>query len=73
MVDDDPPSRPAPPEQSSLNKFIGTKKEEPPASTEEKTGKQKKCPHPYSEVVRLSDGITVCNHCYDMIEFPLVA
>jgi hypothetical protein len=43
------------------------------APTDEKTEKQKNCPHPYADVVRLHDGITICNHCYDTIEFPLVA
>jgi hypothetical protein len=35
----------------------------------EKTQKQKNCPHPYAEVVTLTGGITVCNHCYDMLIF----
>jgi hypothetical protein len=43
------------------------------AAPTEKTEKQKNCPHPYADVVRLHDGITICNHCYDTIEFPLVA
>ena len=49
-----------------------TEKEKNPAS-KEKTEKQKNCPHPYAEVVRLSGGITICNACFDCIEFPLVA
>jgi hypothetical protein len=38
-----------------------------------KTEKQKNCPHPYADVVRLTGGITICNNCYDCIEFPIVA
>ena len=33
------------------------------------TEKQKACIHPYAEVVTLSDGITICNHCYDLINY----
>ena len=49
-----------------------TEKAENPVS-KGKTEKQKNCPHPYAEVVRLTGGITICNACYDCIEFPLVA
>jgi hypothetical protein len=35
----------------------------------EKTENQKKCLHPYSEVVMLSDGVTICNHCFSLIDF----
>jgi hypothetical protein len=41
---------------------------ENPALTE-KTEKQKNCPHSSAEVVTLTGGITVCNHCYDMHHF----
>jgi hypothetical protein len=34
-----------------------------------KTEKQKQCPHPYAAVVSLTGGITVCNHCYDLLNF----
>jgi hypothetical protein len=74
VVADDPlPSHPVPPEQVSSNNSKLNKKKEPPVSMDEKTEKQKNCPHPYAEVVRLSDGITVCNRCFDIVEFPLVA
>ena len=33
------------------------------------TEKQKNCPHPYAEVVTLFDGTTICNHCYDLINY----
>ena len=65
VAQDNPPGRPAPPEQSSLNKSNETKKEETPVATE----KQRECPHPYSEVVTLSEGITICNHCFHLIDF----
>jgi hypothetical protein len=44
-----------------------TEKAEKPVST---TKKQKNCPHPFAEVVVLSDGITICNHCYDLLKLP---
>jgi hypothetical protein len=98
VAEDNHPGRPAPPEQSSLNKLIGTKGEasnneisvsvnhapgkpgasnqgtEKPVACEktaptEKTENQKKCLHPYSEVVTFGEGITICNHCYDLINF----
>ena len=34
-----------------------------------KTEKQQQCPHPYAEVVTMFDGTTICNHCYDLLEF----
>ena len=34
-----------------------------------KTEKQQACPHPYAEVVTLFDGTTICNHCYDLINY----
>jgi hypothetical protein len=33
------------------------------------TEKQKNCPHPYAEVVTLFDGTTICNHCYDLLNY----
>jgi GntR family transcriptional regulator len=71
----DRPSPPARPEQSPLNKTNKTKesaKTMPPKEekTPVTTEKQKNCPHPFAEVVVLSDGITICNHCYDLIKFP---
>jgi hypothetical protein len=75
VAEDNPPGRPEPPEQVSLNKFIETKKEAktmPPKEekTPVATEKQKNCPHPFAEVVVLTDGITICNHCFDLIRLP---
>jgi hypothetical protein len=57
------------------NDIQGTGKPEASKKTapKGKTEKQKNCPHPYADVVRLTGGITICNHCYDCIEFPIVA
>jgi hypothetical protein len=33
------------------------------------TEKQQACPHPVAEVVTLTGGIAICNHCYDLIHF----
>jgi Helix-turn-helix domain len=32
------------------------------------TEKQKTCPHPPSEIVFLSDNVTVCHHCYGLLD-----
>jgi Helix-turn-helix domain len=32
------------------------------------TEKQKTCPHPPSEIVFLRDNITICNHCYGLLD-----
>jgi hypothetical protein len=33
------------------------------------TEKQRECPHPYSEVVTFGEGISICNHCFSLIDF----
>jgi Helix-turn-helix domain len=66
---DDHPSRPEPPEQV----LTPNKKEErttPPSSLP--TEKQKTCPHPASQIVYLSDNITVCHHCYGLLDDNLM-
>jgi hypothetical protein len=30
--------------------------------------KQKTCPHPPSEIVILPDNITICHHCYGLLD-----
>ena len=32
------------------------------------TEKQKTCPHPPSEIVYLSENVTICNHCYGLLD-----
>jgi hypothetical protein len=32
------------------------------------TDKQKACPHPPSEIVFLPDNITICHHCYGLLD-----
>jgi hypothetical protein len=39
-----------------------------PVGTSGPTDKQKTCTHPLSEVVRLSDNIIVCHHCYGLLD-----
>jgi Helix-turn-helix domain len=59
------PQSPADPEQSSsLNKKQRTIDEVDLMPTE----KQKTCPHPPSEIVILPDNITICNHCYGLLD-----
>jgi hypothetical protein len=60
----DPPSRPEPPEQFSLNKKIRTITEVNLFPTE----RQKTCPHPPSEIVFLADDVTICHHCYGLLD-----
>ena len=65
VAPDDHPSRPEPPEQV----FSPNKTEErttpPPALP---TEKQKTCPHPAPAIVYLSDNITICHHCYGLLD-----
>lgn len=64
VADDTPPSSTEPPKQSfSLNKKNGTK--DIAAALSEK---QKTCPHPPSEIVFLADNITLCHHCYGLLD-----
>jgi hypothetical protein len=64
VVQDDHPSRPERPEQSESNKKKRTIDEVELLPTE----KQKTCPHPRSDIVILSDDITICNHCYGLLD-----
>ena len=58
------PQSPADPKQSStLNKKNGTS-----LDVLLPTEKQKTCPHPVSEIVYLPDNITLCHHCYGLLD-----
>jgi hypothetical protein len=58
------PQSPADPEQSStLNKNNGTS-----LDALLPTEKQKTCPHPPSEIVFLQNNITICHHCYGLLD-----
>src|SRR5918912_58469 len=64
--EDDHPGRPGRPEQVfSLNK-----EEERTSSPDAfaPTEKQKTCLHPLAEIVHLSDNITLCHHCYGLLD-----
>jgi hypothetical protein len=37
------------------------------------TAKQQACPHPFAEVVTLTGGITICNHCFGLVSFDPLA
>jgi hypothetical protein len=66
---DDHPSRPEPPEQPlSSNK----KEERTTESLLFPTEKQKTCPHPAPAIVHLSDNITICHHCYGLLDDNLM-
>jgi hypothetical protein len=32
------------------------------------TEKQKACPHPPTEIVFLADNVTICHHCYGLLD-----
>jgi len=65
VAEDDHPSRPERPEQVfSSNKKMRTIDEVDFYPTE----KQKACPHPPTEIVFLADNITVCHHCYGLLD-----
>jgi hypothetical protein len=59
------PQAPADPEQSSsFNKNIRTRPEVAIMATD----KQKTCPHPPELIVFLPDNITICHHCYGLLD-----
>jgi hypothetical protein len=58
------PQSPADPEQSSSP----NKKQRTNAAALMPTEKQKTCPHPPSEIVYLQDNITICHHCYGLLD-----
>ena len=67
------PQSPADPEQSSpLNKKNGTRGGDgSPAETPQAVGptdKQQTCAHPPECIVYLSDHITICHHCYGLLD-----
>jgi hypothetical protein len=66
----DPQSSVDPKQSSSLNKKIRTSAEVDLMPTE----KQKTCPHPPAFIVMLPDNITICNHCYGLLntDFKLI-
>jgi helix-turn-helix protein len=72
VVEDNHPSGSEPPEQSPiLNKKQRTITEVDLMPTPIKSGpteKQKTCPHPPSEIVILPDNITICHHCYGLLD-----
>ena len=37
------------------------------------TAKQQACPHPFAEVVTLTGGVTICNHCFGLVAFDPLA
>jgi hypothetical protein len=37
------------------------------------TEKQQACPHPFAEVVTLTGGVTICNHCFGLVAFDPLA
>jgi hypothetical protein len=64
VAEDDHPSRPERPEQSESNKKKRTIEEVDFMVSE----KQRTCPHPSTEIVYLSDNVTLCHHCYGLLD-----
>ena len=73
VAEDNHPGSPPPPEQSEPNKklrsitdvdFIAEKNRQTPMPTE----RQKACQHPPSEIVFLADNVTICHHCYGLLD-----
>jgi Helix-turn-helix domain len=64
VAQDDHPGRPQRPEQSETNKKQKTITEVDLMPTE----RQKTCPHPPEHIVILPDNITICNHCYGLLD-----
>jgi hypothetical protein len=71
VAEDNQPSCTKPPEQSPpLNKKQRTISEVDLSADRDlmPTEKQKTCPHPPSEIVFLTDNVTVCHHCYGLLD-----
>jgi hypothetical protein len=72
VAQDNPPGCSPPPEQSSSsNKKQRTITEVDLMPTPIKSGpteKQKTCPHPPEFIVILPDNITICHHCYGLLD-----
>jgi GntR family transcriptional regulator len=64
VVQDNQGSRPEQPEQSPPNKKERTITDVDLLPTE----RQKTCPHPPAEIVFLADNITICYHCYGLLD-----
>jgi hypothetical protein len=81
VAQDNQPSGTEPPEQSEPNKkqrsitdvdsFAG-KNQSPLTYSHSQsltpTDKQKTCPHPPTEIVFLADNVTICHHCYGLLD-----
>ena len=64
VAQDNHPSSAPPPEQSPLS----NKKQRTIAEVDlMPTEKQQTCPHPPSEIVFLADNVTICHHCYGLL------
>jgi Helix-turn-helix domain len=67
----DPQSAADPEQSSSLNKNNGTSVNSAPPPTPMKSGptlRQQTCSHPATEIVFLPDNITICHHCYGLLD-----
>lgn len=73
VAQDNLPGGPPPPEQSEPNKkqrsitdvdFIAEKNQQTPMPTQ----RQKTCQHPPEHIVILPDNITICHHCYGLLD-----
>jgi Helix-turn-helix domain len=69
VAQDNPPSSPPPPKLSEENqKEKRTKQRTLEEVDLMPTERQKTCPHPPSEIVILPDNITICHHCYGLLD-----
>jgi hypothetical protein len=65
VAQDNHPSSAPPPKQS----LISNKKQRTTAEVNlMPTEKQQTCPHPPSEIVFLADNVTICHHCYSLLD-----
>jgi hypothetical protein len=81
VAQDNHPGGTEPPEQSEPNKkqrtitdvdFFAGKNQSPLTCSHSQslapTEKQKTCPHPPTEIVFLADNVTICHHCYGLLD-----
>ena len=65
---DTPPAEAAPPRPVDEPEATNTR-----AVQSTLTEKQQACPHPFAEIVTLTGGVTICNHCFGLVALDPLA
>jgi hypothetical protein len=71
VAENNQPGCPAPPEQSPLPNKKQRTIDDVDLMPKSPTQKQRACQHPASEIVFLADHVTICHHCYSLLDETL--